>query len=79
MLLLLTVLIFWYFNILTFSAIAILAFDKDNVSSIQISTLHTCVLFMTFFFFVSKPKGDLSDKIFIENQLVIKANQLTDS
>ena len=31
------------------------------------------------FFSISKPKGDLSQKIFIENQLAIKANQLTDS
>ena len=30
-------------------------------------------------FSVSKPKSDLSDKIFIENQLAIKTNQLTDS
>ena len=30
-------------------------------------------------FSVSKPKSDLIDKIFIENQLAIKTNQLTDS
>ena len=28
---------------------------------------------------MSKGKGDLSGKIFIENQLAIKTNQLTDS
>ena len=30
-------------------------------------------------FSVSKPKSDLSDEIFIESQLAIKTNQLTDS
>ena len=66
-----------YFDILTFSLITVLAFHKD-VSSIRISKLHTCVLFIIFFS-VSKPKSDLIDKIFIENQLAIKTNQLTDS
>ena len=67
-----------YFDILTFCLITALAFQKDNVSSIRISTLHTCVLFINFFS-VSNQKSDLSDKIFIENQLAIKTNQLTDS
>ena len=40
--------------------------------------LRTYILLIVFFS-VSKPKGDLSDKIFIENQLVIKTNQITDS
>ena len=31
------------------------------------------------FFSVSKPKDYLCDRIIIENQLAIKANQLTDS
>ena len=55
----------------------VLAFHKD-VSSIQISKLHTWVLFIIFFP-VSKPKSDLIDKIFIEYKLAIKTNQLTDS
>ena len=55
-----------------------LAFNKDNVSSNRFSTLHTYILFIIFYC-VSIPKGDLSDKIFIEKQLVIKTNQLTDS
>ena len=55
-----------------------LAFNKDNVSAIRFSTLHTYILFIIFYS-VSIPKGDLSDKIFIENQLAIKTNQLTDS
>ena len=54
-----------------------LAFNKD-VSSNRFSTLHTYILFIIFYS-VSIPKGDLSDKIFIEKQLVIKTNQLTDS
>ena len=59
-------------------SITVLAFHKDNISSIPISTLHTCVLFIIFSS-VSKLKCDLSDKIFVENQLAIKTNQLTDS
>ena len=77
MLLLLAILIFWYFDILTFSLITALAFNKD-VSSIRIYTFHTFVISIIFFS-VPKPKGDLSDKIFIENQLAIKTNQFTDS
>ena len=77
MLLLLVILILCYFDILTFSLITVLAFHKD-VSSIRISKLHTCVLFIMLFS-VSKPKSDLIDKIFIENQLAIKTNQLTES
>ena len=60
------------------SLITTLAFNKVHVSSIRISTLHTCVLFIIFFS-VFKPKGDLSDKIFIENELASNANQLTNS
>ena len=77
MLLLLAILIFWYFDILKFSLITALAFHND-VSSIRISKLHTCVFFIIFFS-VSKPKCGLIDKIFIEKQLAIKTNQLTDS
>ena len=77
MLLLLAILIFWYFDILTFSLVTALAFNKD-VSSIRIYTSHTFVISIIFFS-VPKPKGDLSDKIFIENQLAIKTNQFTDS
>ena len=51
------ILIFWF---LTFSLITVLAFHKD-VSSIRISKLHTCVIFIIFFP-VSKPKSDLIDK-----------------
>ena len=65
-----------YFDILTFSLITVLTFNKD-VSSVQISKLHTCILFIMFF--LSKPKSDLIDKIFIENHLAIKTNQLRDS
>ena len=71
MLLLLPILIFWYFDI---SLITVLTFHK-NVSSIRVSKLHTCVLSIIFFS-VSKPKSNI--KIFIENQLAIKTNQLTD-
>ena len=53
-----------------------LAFHKD-VSSIRISKLLTCVLFINFFS-VSKPKSDLIDKICIENQLAVKT-KLMDS
>ena len=60
-----TVIGYWYFDILTFSL-----FHKD-VSSIWTSKLHSCVLFIIFFP-MSKPKSGLIDKIFIENQLVIK-------
>ena len=35
--------------------------------------------FHQFFFSVSKQKSDLIDKMFIENQLAIKTNQLIDS
>ena len=64
-----------YFDLLTFSLITALTFPKDNVSSIQISTLYTCVLFIIFYS-VSSPKSDLSDRIFIKDQLAIKTNQL---
>ena len=66
------ILIFWYFDIFfnncpRFSQIF-------EVSSIRISKLHTCVL-STIFFPASKPKSDLINEIFIENQLAIKTNQ----
>ena len=72
MLLLLAILMFWYFDIFfnncpRFS-------PRFEVSSIRISKLHTCVL-STIFFPVSKPKSDLINEIFIENQLAIKTNQ----
>ena len=72
MLLLLAILIFWYFDILTFSSITVVAIHKD-VSSIRIFKLHTCVLFIIYFS-VLKPKSEPIDKIFIENQLAIKTN-----
>ena len=78
MLLLLAILIFWYFDILTFSSITVVAIHKD-VSSIRIFKLHTCVLFIIIPFLLPKAKTDLINKIFIENQLAIKTNQLTDS
>ena len=40
---------FWYFNNNVFSVILPLAFDNDNVSLIQISRLHTWVLFAILF------------------------------
>ena len=62
--------IFWYFDIFFRNDLAL---HKD-VSSIRISTLHTCVL-LIIFFSLSKPKSDhLIDKIFIESQLAIKTN-----
>ena len=78
MLLSLAILIFWYFDILTFSSITVVAIHKD-VSSIRIFKLHTCVLFIIIPFLLPKAKTDLINKIFIENQLAIKTNQLTDS
>ena len=50
MLLLLPTSIFWYFYISTFSLMTIFVFNKVHVSSIRISTLHTCALFIIFFF-----------------------------
>ena len=70
-----------YLNVLIFlifSLITTFTFNKYNVSSIRISTLHTYILFIIFFS-VSKLKDNLSDKVIIENQLAIKTNQLTDS
>ena len=62
--------IFWYFDIFFHNDLAL---HKD-VSSIRISTLHTCVLLIIFFSLL-KPKSDhLIDKIFIEGQLAIKTN-----
>ena len=78
MLLLLATLISCYFDILTSCLITVFTFHKD-VSSIRVFNLYTCVFFVIFFFSVSKPKSDLIDKIFIENKLAIKTNQLTDS
>ena len=70
-----------YLNVLIFlifSLITIFTFNK-YASSIRIFTLHTYILFFIFFS-VSKLKDNLSDKVFIiENQLLIKTNQLTDS
>ena len=77
MLLLLATLISCFFDILTSCLITVFTVHKD-VSSIRVSNLHTCVFFVIFFS-VSKPKSDLIDKIFIENKLAIKTNQLTDS
>ena len=39
----------------------------------------THAFFSSIFFSVSKPKSDLIDKIFIENQLAIKTKQIMDS
>ena len=52
-------------------SITVLAFHKDSVSSIRISILNTCVLFIMFFS-VLKLKSDLSNKILIGNQLSFK-------
>ena len=67
-------LIFWYFDIFL---IAALAFHKDNISSIWISTC-TYAFFSSYFFNVSKSKKDVSEKIFIEYQMTSKTNQLMD-
>lgn len=48
----------WYFNNNMFSVITLLAFDNDNVSSIQIFRLHTWVLFNIFLFFCAKVKSE---------------------
>ena len=75
MLPLLSILVFWYFDIF-FSNYS--HFQKVNVPSVRISTFHTSVLFIIFFS-VSEPQDDISDNVLIENQLFIKTNQLTDS
>ena len=59
------------------SSSAVIAYF-NKVFSIWISTLHTYILFIIFFS-VSMRKDDLNDKIFIENQLATKTNQLTES
>ena len=51
-----------------------LAFESDNVSLIQMFSLHTWVLF-AIVFSVSMPKMNSYIKYFIENQLIIKNNQ----
>ena len=66
---------FWYFNNDIFSLIIPFAFDNDNVSLIQVSRLHTWVLFATFFS-ASKSKVDFYSKILIENQLPVESNQI---
>ena len=68
------------------SVITLLALDKFNVSSVQISTLHNFIFHIIhitqlhitqrhIFFSASKPKGDSNTKTFIENQLPV--NPLT--
>ena len=65
---------FWYFDN---NVLSLITFDinKVNVSSISFSTLHKCVL-CAIFFFLWKPKVDSNIKIFIENQLPVKTNQI---
>ena len=60
MLLLFPTLIFWYFDILTFSLITIFAFSK-----VRVSTLHICVLFIIFFA-VLKPRVVVDLETFIK-------------
>ena len=50
---------------------------QNSSSSIRISMLHKSVPFIILFS-VPKPKSDLSDKIYIENQLANKTIQLRD-
>ena len=66
---------FWYFNNNIFSVITPLAFESDNVSLIQMFSLHTWVLF-AIVFSVLMPKMNSYIKYFIENQLIIKSNQI---
>ena len=56
---------FWYFNNNIFYEITRLAFEKVNVYSFQVSTLHTWVLF-DMFFLRRRQKGILISKCLLE-------------
>ena len=56
------------------SVVTLLAFNKVNISSIQISTLNNFCL--PHFLSLLKPKGDCNIKIFIENELPVKSSQI---
>ena len=61
---------FWYFYNNIFSVISYLAFGSNNVSVIQIFRLHAWVPIAIFLFFC------VEVKIFSENQLFVKSNQI---
>ena len=65
---------FWYFDIF-FNNCA--RFSQKCFLNSNFHVAHMRSFYHTFS--VSKPKKGLSDKIFIETQLAIKTNQLTDS
>ena len=69
------ILLFWYFDILFNNC---LHFSQRCFFNSSFQFAHMRFL-CHIFFSVSKPKSDLIDKIFIENKLAIKTNQLTDS
>ena len=56
------------------SVIILTILDTVNVSSVQISTLHTFCL--SYLFCASKSKGDSDFKAFFENQLPVKRYQI---
>ena len=66
---------FWYFDNNIFSVITPLSFNKVNVSSIQISMLHSWVL-STIFFSTLKPKGEFNINFVFEYQHSVKSNQI---
>ena len=68
-------LLFWYFDILFNNCPH---FSQGCFFNSNFQVAHICFL-CHIFFSVSKPKSDLTDKIFIENQLEIKTSQLTGS
>ena len=69
------ILLFWYFDILFNNCLHCSQRCFFN-SSFQFAHMR---FLCHIFFSVSKLKSDLIDKIFIENKLAIKTNQLTDS
>ena len=69
------ILLFWYFDILFNNCPH---FSQRCLFNSNFQVVHMCFL-CHIFFSVSKPKSDVTDKFFIENQLAIKANQLTGS
>ena len=75
MLLLLAILIFWYFDIFFNNCPRFLQRCFFN-SNFQVAHMRS---FHHYTFLLPKAKTDLINKIFIENQLAIKTNQLTDS
>ena len=62
---------FLYFNNNIFSVITTLAFDKDNITLIQIFRLHTCVLFVCKLSFLRR-----SQKCILISKCLLKINYL---